>query len=110
MKPKALVVCNGGHVRSPTLARLLDKRGWEAQPCGWEKEWALRALLAGQPDVVFAMDQRCAERVLEAGWLGPIVLDYDVGPDDWKVPDHPDLLRRLRDLVEQQPPAKPAWA
>jgi hypothetical protein len=28
---------------------------------------------------------------------------YDVGPDDWKIPQHPDLLTKMRDLLEFDP-------
>jgi hypothetical protein len=28
---------------------------------------------------------------------------FDVGPDDWKVPQHPDLLAKMRHMVENIP-------
>jgi hypothetical protein len=99
---KALCVCKSGSVRSVALARMLRKRGHEAIGVGL-KQRTLLPLLLDWADTVYAMDADVAE-VLWKGYEMSASLDYALGPDDWYQPDHPDLVRRLRVLVEGKPP------
>lgn len=103
---RCLCVCHSGNVRSITLARLLRKRGHEAIGVGL-KQRSLVPLLAGWAERIYAMDDLVCARlreVLPAEQATLVSLRYDVGPDDWHLPQHPDLLRRLRDMVEANPP------
>src|SRR5260370_16058849 len=103
---KALCVCNGAHVRSVTLARLLNKRGLETLTCGVDKDFsdATIRMLWEWADVVYIQKDSMGKlfKRFPAGPLpGNNKLDtrFDVGPDDWKVPQHPDLLRIMREQV-----------
>jgi predicted protein tyrosine phosphatase len=109
-------MCNDGQVRSVTLARLLRKRGQEVIAAGsshnsqWSDETIL--MLCNWADVIYVMGsdseralyQRITEmdisKVAARNITAKVDMRFSVGYDDWKVPDHPDLLRRLRDLVE----------
>lgn len=104
---KVLCVCESGHVRSVTLARLLAKRGHEAFPLGVKHKTALPRNLEWA-DRIYAMDVSVFDKVaaLLGDQVAKLSLKYAVGPDDWKVPDHPDLLRRLRNMVEWDPPSE----
>lgn len=104
---KALCVCNGAHVRSVTLARLLNKRGLETLACGVDKDFsdATIEMLIDWADVVYIQKDSLAKltkrfsAVHLAVWEGKLDTRFDVGPDDWKVPQHPDLLRIMREQV-----------
>lgn len=111
---RALCVCNGGNVRSVTLARLLKKRGIEAIPIGVGSLFSDKTLLMLFDWVKDEHDgmvyiQKDAEAKLNArmpGWRSlagehRISTVFDVGPDDWKVPMHPDLLAKMRKMVEE---------
>lgn len=113
---RILCVCSSGHVRSVTLARLLDKRGHEAQACGLKHRTAL-PLLCEWAEAIYFLDWPVRDELLRrfAQWAAgdhaayrrlvfKLAGDYVVGPDDWKVPDHPDLLALMRGLVEAQGP------
>lgn len=112
---KALCVCNGAHVRSVTLARLLNKRGIETLCCGVDKDFSddTIEMCCSWADVVFIQKdslEKFRKRfglVAETGsWLAMAYAKmdtrFDVGPDDWKIPQHPDLLLRLRAMVEAE--------
>lgn len=104
---KILCVCANGNVRSVALARLLKKRHHEAIGVGL-KQYSLVLLLASWAERIYAMDDVIAARlheILPADQAALVSLRYDIGPDDWKISDHPDLLRRLRDMVEADPPS-----
>lgn len=100
---KLLAVCSSGNVRSITLARLLRKRGHEAIGCGVRSP-SLLPLLAEWADQIYPMDFEIGGQLAAMGYTIKLRNTYMIGPDDWKIPDHPDLLRRLRDLVEAKPP------
>jgi len=100
---KLLAVCKSGNVRSITLARLLRKRGHEAIGVGLKQE-TLLPLLCDWAERIYPMDFEIGAELVTRGWVTKIRQIYVIGPDDWKIPDHPDLLSRLRDLVEAKPP------
>lgn len=125
---KVLCVCNSGNVRSVTLGRQLKKRGAEVLCCGVDKAFknSTIKMLANWADVIYCQKDAHGGLVghLMVG-LTPEILDsnpevklhfentcrkidtrFDVGPDDWKIPDHPDLHRRVRDMLM----ADPEWS
>ena len=106
---KILCVCHSGNVRSVALARLLRKRGHESIGVGI-KQTTLLPLLCDWAERIYPMDFEVGGQLSAQGYGTKLRSDYMVGPDDWKQPDHPDLLRRLRDLVESRPvePLEPA--
>lgn len=112
---KALCVCNGAHVRSVTLARLLNKRGIETLCCGVDKDFsdATIEMCSAWADVIFIQKDSLEKFRKRFGlvaetdtWLAlaysKMDTRFDVGPDDWKIPQHPDLLARMRAMVEAE--------
>jgi predicted protein tyrosine phosphatase len=111
---RCLCLCNDGQVRSTTLARMLRKRGMEAIAAGASKLWSDETLhmLCNWAEVIYVMGsdsrRKFDERIKDLGIskasaqniTAKIDMRYNVGYDDWHVPDHPDLLARLRLLVE----------
>ena len=115
---RILCVCNGGHVRSVTLARLLRKRGFEVLSCGVSSgfsddtlamlfNWADKILI--QKDSAEKLEKRALKvngsllSSIRFGNDSKFDFRFDVGPDDWKIPQHPDLLAKMRHLVENVP-------
>jgi hypothetical protein len=99
---RLLCVCQGGNVRSVCLARLLKKRGHESIGVGLNQK-SLLPLLAHWAERIYPMDDEISKALWMLGYQHKMSSDYIIGPDDWHSPDHPDLLRRLRDLVEATP-------
>lgn len=105
---KALAVCEFGHVRSVTLARILRHHGHEALACGYADRFGTDTLLMlyDWADVVYPLD-RTAKAAMERR-IGHELFrgcdDYMVGPDVWHYPDHPALIYRLTWLVMASPP------
>lgn len=107
---RALCACNSGHVRSVTLARMLGKRGFVCLTVGVEDhDDETLAWLLGWADVVFIQAdaaEKLRRRTEESATLAAIPfghkLDprFDVGPDDWRVPEEPFLREKLRVMVE----------
>jgi hypothetical protein len=113
---KVLCVCTSGNVRSVTLARLLRKRGAEALCCGVDKGFQSPTIqmLASWADVIYAQADSVnglrlhfyntyTDGIDSRKLEDKISTVFDVGLDDWKIPDHPDLLRRMRDMVMEDP-------
>jgi hypothetical protein len=112
-----LCVCNSGHVRSVTLNRLLHKRGFQSLACGVDKNFTDETLLMlfnwadkifYQKDAFKKLESRIrvtkmASEFFGAGYGTKADFRYDVGPDDWKVPQHVELLGKLRFLVDAFP-------
>src|SRR5258708_3668154 len=118
MVMRCLTMCNGGNVRSVTLARMLRKRGHEAIAAGCDSDWSLGTIimLTNWADVIYIMGDDSLRKLhrrmdvaevstVQVGMIeSKISQQYKVGFDAWVVPQHPDLLRRLRDMVEADPP------
>jgi hypothetical protein len=99
---KILTVCQYGHCRSVALARVVRKANVGTDPVevvavGWQTcgDVALR-LLCGWADHI------C---ILQGAYMGHIppthrekIVVFDVGPDVWTNPYHPDLYGRLLDM------------
>lgn len=125
-RTRALCVCNGGNVRSVTLARMLRHKGWEAIACGVDQSWSDATILHLvnwcevifiQRDAAIKLGERPPWKVTDESnekgasfvWtngydtrVGYMDYRFDVGKDDWLKPDDPDLRRRLRALYEAQ--------
>ena len=101
---KILCLCDGGNVRSVTLTRLLRKRGFETLPCGVDSDfsddtivmminWSEKIYVLGD-DVLAKLHKR---NILTNESSGKIDhKTFNVGLDDWKKPQHPNLLKLLR--------------
>ena len=95
-------------MRSVLLARVLghvERGGHEVVAVGLQQPSALSAL-ATWAERIYAVDlptYRALEGLLASSYRAKLSLQYDIGPDDWKHPDHPDLLRLVRILVDAQP-------
>jgi hypothetical protein len=114
---RLLCVCNAGHVRSVTLARLLRKRGWEVLSCGVDKNYSNETLLMlfnWADKIFFQKDayEKLKNRIYKTGWSSEYVstgfeakadFRYDVGFDDWKIPQHPHLLEIMREMLKVIP-------
>lgn len=112
---RVLCVCSNGNVRSVTLARILKGRGHQVLALGSKEfvngsreDHVIVIHLCRWADVIFV--QKDAEidlldiikPLLEE--IGPkIDTRFDVGPDDWKTPMHPDLLSIMRNMVNSDP-------
>ncbi len=115
---KCLCVCNGGHVRSVTLARLLNKRGYECLVAGVDKDYSPETLLMlfnWADKIFFQKDSysKLLERInskglasefFGTGYESKADFRYDVGPDDWKKPQEDSLMMLMRDMIREFPP------
>lgn len=116
---KILCVCVGGNVRSVTLARMLRKRGFEAIACGVDSRWSDETILmlfswadkiCIQKDAAEKLEKRMQQKKSTLNptlrFVGDNKFDfhYDVGKDDWEVPQHHDLVNRYRDLLDLRLP------
>lgn len=113
-------MCNGAHVRSITLMRLLNKRGVEALPCGVDKDFKddTIEMLCGWAEIIFIQkdsltkfEKRFGPAVNRVGtpyelakWVEPAMAKmdtrFDVGYDDWKVPQAESLMMKMRGMVD----------
>lgn len=95
----------GGNVRSVTAARMLRHYGFEAMSCGVDQAWSDETfwMLYEWAQVVYVMgdDAMAAmkRRWPAASWV-MVSMIYAVGRDEWLVPDHPDLRKKLRAMIE----------
>lgn len=120
VNPKCLCVCTSGHVRSVTLQRLLNKRGYQAISCGVDHLWSndtLLMLFNWADKIFFQRDSYSVlqVRIIQHGWKSEFYgtglslkedFRYDVGFDDWKKPQEDSLMMIMRDLVEKFPPSR----
>ncbi len=98
---RALCVCDSGAVRSVTLQRMLTKRGWQALAVGVDDhdKDTLR-MLVDWADIVYVADASTYTTLVRKAFSAKakVNLSFMVGPDDWKVPHHADLVRIYRKL------------
>lgn len=115
---KILCVCNNGNVRSTTLARLLKGRGHQVLVLG-AKDFCdsddvdidIALQMCVWSDIIFCQkdSEKYLLKIMErsefitlSSLTAKIDLRFDVGYDDWKVPMHPHLLAKMRDLLEEE--------
>lgn len=103
---KFLTVCEGGNVRSVTLAKLLKEAGHEAIAVGWKYvspetmallcEWANRIVFIDTPENYNELLSR-----LPADEYRIRVRYIDIEEDHWGLAHHPDLVRLLKDRLAE---------
>ena len=101
-KPEAkkfLCMCQGGNVRSVSLAFILKYQfKQDALACGWEGNTdETRKLLCDWADVVILMQAEFAQYVPEE--YKDKIRVVDVGPDNYGTPMHEGLLKFLFSVV-----------
>jgi predicted protein tyrosine phosphatase len=97
---KFLCVCEGGNVRSVSLAFALKyPYGMEALACGWRSACQeTLAMLCQWADRIIVMQPNFAEK-LPPGFEEKVRC-VDVGPDRFGNPFHPELLPFLQKTVQ----------
>jgi len=90
---KCLCVCQYGHSRSVALTRVLHHEGHHAVAVGWQTSGTSLSLLAAWADKIFVLEGWFAKFVPEEHRHK--VVAFDVGPDRWSNPYHPDLSQTL---------------
>lgn len=96
---KALCICQYGHSRSVALTRVLHGRGTPAVAVGWGTSGdAIGALSAWADRIVLLEPQFIAHVPSEHRGKA---LVYDVGPDRWVNPYHPELGAILLRMHEE---------
>ena len=94
-----LCLCQGGNVRSSTLAYLLKERGHDALAAGIEWNSAETvAHLSEWAETIYVADTWMAEAVPVAH-RGKVQFDFVVGPDVWGQPWAPSLMALLQPRV-----------
>lgn len=99
-RKKFLTVCEGGNVRSVSLAFLLKNNGQDAVAASWR--WnspETLALLCEWADYVYVMQDEFKEKIPER--FRDKVGIADVGPDRFGNPLHPELIQILSPWVAQ---------
>jgi len=101
-----LTVCEGGNVRSVTLAKILKELGEEAIAVGWKYtspetfsllvEWADRIVFVDLEENISKLYEN-----LPAIEYRHKVRHLDVGEDNWGLAHHPDLVRILKERVNE---------
>ncbi len=100
-------MCQGGHVRSVGLKYLLRyKYGHDVIACGWEANTPeTRAMLFSWADIIVIMEKHFLEHIpqefhnKEDG--SRKLFCYDVGPDRFMNPFHPELQQMLDEMIKQ---------
>jgi len=101
---KYLCVCDYGRVRSVGMALLLREQGHEALAIGKvpdliEKTVYARLLFISWADVIIDLSDDG-----EGGHgykIGHHAIRVDIGPDVWKEPRHPDLVKILKKKIKE---------
>ncbi len=99
MKLKILCICQGGNVRSATLAYLFKyKYGLDSLAASWQRnsketldylcEWA---------DIVIVVEKSFTSYVSEK--YKEKLKVYDIGPDRWGISLHPELQEILDQMI-----------
>ncbi len=93
-----LCVCQAGHSRSVALTRLLHSRGKEAIACGWHTSPSTLADLSCMADCIFVMQAKFIEAI-PTEYRHKVDTHFDVGPDRWSNPYHPELASILKTMI-----------
>jgi hypothetical protein len=92
-----LCVCQYGHSRSVALCRVLHGLGLQAVACGFATAPDALPALAAWADVVALLTPEAAPLIPAAHRHK--VADFNVGPDRWSNPYHPELRAILASMV-----------
>jgi predicted protein tyrosine phosphatase len=100
-KKKFLTVCEGGNVRSVSMAYTLKydhRQDAIAFSHGTNGDDALK-LLADWADYIVIMEPKFAERFMES-WKSKLRC-VDAGPDRWFNPLHPELYKMVAEVAQE---------
>ena len=100
MKKKFLTICYHGHCRSVACARELHGRGHQAVPVGAHTSPGAVPLLGDWADHIILMQPGFVSVVPQA--LLNKVKVFDVGPDRWVNPYHPELAKMVKGMVDKE--------
>lgn len=100
---KILAVCQGGNVRSVTLAYILKyERGLDALACGWEPNTEeTKDMLYNWADRIVVMQTEFKDKIPEQ--YRDKVVTCDVGPDRWGRSLDSDLGNVIRERLDENP-------
>lgn len=103
---KVVTMCQGAHVRSVGLKYLLTyKYGHEAVACGWESNTPeTRAMLYEWADVIVIMESNMEKYIPKEFHEKDgrrKLFCYDVGPDRYGNPFHPEMQKMLIGMIEK---------
>src|SRR5712691_3544931 len=98
---KVLVLCQGGQVRSVTVAGILrygyDDNKFDALAASLEKNsHETLNMLCMWADMIVVVEGKLMAK-MPAEYL-PKTRLFPIGPDVWRMSNHPDLIRRIYDL------------
>lgn len=97
---KNLCVCHWGHSRSVALARLLHSKGQGAVAIGFASNGGAMDVLATWADRIFVLQADYRQYVPEEHQDKIVV--FDVGPDRWVNPYHPELRAILERMYGEK--------
>lgn len=109
---KALCVCSAGLLRSPTIAKVLTKRGYNTRAAGMSQEYALvpvtPALIAWADEIHVVAEQEDAllDAIIEAkAAVGGFVRFKDPEVHVYNIPDcfptfDPELIRMIEEDLD----------
>ena len=102
---KVLCLCQGGNVRSVALAYLLKYGAdTDALACSWQKNTPETIqMLCEWADAIALLESSFKVHV-PTRYHDKIAI-FDVGPDRWGNPLHPDLIALLTEMVNSREPA-----
>lgn len=102
---KIVTTCQGGHVRSVALKYLLTyKYNHEVLACGWESNTLeTRTMLYNWADYIVIMQREMEQYIPDEfktdGGRRKLYC-YDVGPDNYGNPFHPQLQKMLDEMIQ----------
>lgn len=93
-------MCQRGNCRSAALAYLLkDYAGIDALACGWESNPSALDMLGEWATHIFVMQPEFIEHI-DPELRPKVSAQFDVGPDRWGNPMHPELLGLLSSMMK----------
>ena len=96
---KILTVCEGGNVRSVTLAYVLKNRCFDALACSWRfNSVDTKRELFEWADKIIVADEQASLNILEA-YKDKVQL-ANIGPDRWLQALHPELVGICEKLLD----------
>jgi hypothetical protein len=101
-KLRFLCICQYGHSRSVALARVLHGMGYEAIPIGYGTSPSSIDPLGEWADMILIVDRGAWFLVNSATQLKNKSHDFDVGPDRWVNPYHPELQTIFEAMVKER--------
>lgn len=97
---RVLAVCTYGHSRSVAVVRELHARGHDAVAVGWKTSGDALPLLCAWASRIIVVQESMRTKILTI--FQDRVRVFELGPDIWSNPYHPDLAARVREILERQ--------